>query len=407
MTTNETTSPEGASESPATGTAPLPKAVHTVTLGARTVHLVGTAHVSAESVEDVRQTLEATLPDTVCVELCEARFANIRDRDNWRKLDIFKILKEGKAALLLSSLVMTSFQKRIADELGVAPGAEMTEAIRISDERDLRLVLADRDIQTTLRRTWARLGFFARLKMVGQLVASLFAGGEIDKESIEQLKEEDQLSDMLEGLAKAFPSVKSTLIDERDTYLAQKVRDAGGETIVAVVGAGHVPGILAQIDEVQSLAPLDEVPPPSVWGKVIAWGIPALILGLFAYGFVRGGAEQSLASLNIWFLVNGAFSALGTACALGHPLAIVSAFVAAPLTSLNPFVAAGWVAGLVQAWVKRPKVADLEALPEDITSVRGFFRNPVSRILLVVVLANLGSTLGTVVAGSWIAASTL
>lgn len=407
MTTDETPTPSSAPDAAPAAPTALPKAVHTVRLGERTVHLVGTAHVSAESVEDVRATIEATAPDTVCVELCDARYANLRDRDNWRKLDIFKVLKEGKAALLLSSLVMTSFQKRIADELGVAPGAEMTEAIKLSNERDLRLVLADRDIQTTLRRTWSRLGFFARLKMIGQLIASLFAGGEIDKESIEQLKEEDQLSDMLEGLAKAFPSVKSTLIDERDTYLAQKVREAGGNTVVAVVGAGHMPGILAQIDTDQELAPLDEIPSPSIWGKVVAWGIPTLILGLFAYGFFRGGAEQSLTSINIWFLVNGAFSALGTACALGHPLAIVSAFVAAPLTSLNPFVAAGWVAGLVQAWVKRPKVADLEALPEDITSVRGFFRNPVSRILLVVVLANLGSTLGTVVAGSWIAASTL
>ena len=268
-------------------------------------------------------------------------------------------------------------------------------------------MLADRDIQTTLRRTWARLGFFARLKMVGQLVGSLFAVGEIDKETIEQLKEEDQLSDMLEGLAKAFPSVKSTLIDERDTYLSQKIRTAGGEIVVAVVGAGHVPGILEQLETVQDLAPLNVVPKRSPWARAIAWGIPAVIIGLFVFGFMRGGLEESLAQVNVWFLVNGAFSALGTTLALGHPLAILAAFVAAPLTSLNPFVAAGWVAGLVQAWVKRPKVEDLESLPEDITSVRGFFKNPVSRILLVVVLANLGSTLGTIVAGSWIAARTL
>ncbi len=386
----------------------LPSTVHTTTLeGGRTLYLVGTAHVSAESVDDVRATIEATAPDTVCVELCAARHHNIQNQDNWRQLDIFRVLKEGKAALLLSSLVMTSFQKRIAKEIGVAPGAEMIEAMRLAEETGAGLVLADRDIQTTLRRTWANLGFFAKMRMAAQLVGSLFVVDDIDKEAIEQLKEQDELSDMLDSLAKAFPSVKSTLIDERDTYLAEKIRSATGDRVVAVVGAGHVPGILRQLGESHDLAPLDEVPARTISGRALAWGIPAAILALFVYGFFRGGAEESLVSLNLWFWVNGAFSALGTAIALGHPLSILAAFVAAPLTSLNPMVAAGWVAGLVQAWVKRPQVQDLEALPEDITSLRGFFRNPVCRILLVVVLANVGSMLGTLVAGSWIAARTL
>lgn len=370
----------------------------------RELALVGTAHVSRHSVDDVRATIEAFEPDTVCVELCEARYRNIVDKAAWRKLDIFKVLREGKAPLLLSSLLMTSFQRRIAEELGVEPGAEMVEGIEQAKARGAELVLADRDIQVTLRRTWAGLGFFQKLRMLGQMLGGVLFAHEIDEETIEKLKEEEELHGMLDSLAEAFPDVKSTLIDERDVYLAQKIRAAEGKRIVAVVGAGHVRGITQHLQQEQSVAPLEQVPSPSWLPKFLKWAIPALVLGLIGYGFVRGGAEQSLETILIWFLVNGTLSALGTALALGHPLSVVSAFLAAPLTSLNPFIAAGWVAGLVQAWIKRPTVEDLEDLPRAITTVRGFWSNPVSRVLLVVVFANLGSSLGTFIGGSWIAA---
>lgn len=370
----------------------------------REVALVGTAHVSARSVDDVRQAIEVFEPDTVCVELCEARYRNIVDKAAWRKLDIFKVLREGKAPLLLSSLLMTSFQRRIAEELGVEPGAEMIEGIEQAKARNVDLVLADRDIQVTLRRTWAGLGFFQKLRMLGQMLGGVLFAHEIDEQTIEQLKEEEELHGMLDSLAEAFPDVKSTLIDERDVYLAQKIRAAEGERIVAVVGAGHVRGIVEHLQREQPLEPLETVPSPSWVPRFLKWAIPALVIGLIGYGFVRGGAEQSLETILIWFLVNGTLSAVGTALALGHPLSVVSAFLAAPLTSLNPFIAAGWVAGLVQAWIKRPTVEDLENLPQAITTIRGFWGNPVSRVLLVVVFANLGSSLGTFIGGSWIAA---
>ncbi len=381
----------------------LPSTVTSIDLEGREVFLVGTAHVSKKSVEDVRETIEAVEPDTICVELCEARYQNIIQRDSWQKLDIFKVLKEGKAPLLLSSLVMSSFQKRIAKTLGVTPGAEMIEGIEQARERGSSLSLADRDIQVTLRRTWRRLGLWTRFKMLGQMIGGLFVTDSLDEETIEQLKNEEQLTDMLDTLAQAFPNVKSTLIDERDTYLAQKIRDAGGQRIVAIVGAGHVPGIRNQIHQDHDLAPLIEVPKPSIVGSLLKWGIPLVIIALLALGFLRGGLEESIASAWLWFLINGSLSAVGAAAALGHPLTVLSAFVAAPITSLNPLIAAGWVAGLVQAWIKRPTVEDLENLPEAITSLKGFWGNPTSRVLLVVVLANLGSTLGTVVAGSLLA----
>ena len=389
--------------------ASLPDSVTRLEVDGREVFLVGTAHVSKKSVDDVRETIEAVDPDTVCIELCAPRFENLRNRDAWRKLDIFKVLREGKAMLLLSSLLMTSFQRRIAQELGVEPGAEMTEAARLAEERGCELVLADRDVQITFRRTWASLGWWTRLKLLPRLVAGLLLPEEIDEETIERLKDGDELGDMLAEMAEALPEVKGSLIDERDVYLAEKIRQAPGQRVVAVVGAAHVPGIVrvAQAGTTTDLAPLETIPARAWWPKVLQWAIPVAIVGLIVYGFVVGGAERSLESVAVWVLVNGILAAIGTAIALGHPVTVLSAFVAAPLTSLNPMIAAGWVAGLVQAWVRRPTVEDLENLPDQIVTVKGWWSNPVSRILLVVVFANLGSTVGTVVAGGWIAARVL
>lgn len=385
----------------------LPVATRHLRLGERDLYLVGTAHVSRQSVDDVETTIRLVEPDTVCVELCESRYQNIINREQWKKTDIVKIVREGKAMLLLTSLIMTSFQKRIGKKLGVMPGAEMVAAIDQARERGAELVLADRDIQITLKRTWGNLGFWNKMKMAAQITGSLFLAEEIDEDIIEEIKSEERLTDVLDLMAREFPLVKGTLIDERDTYLAQKIRQAPGKRIVAVVGAGHVPGISGQLDEEVALEPLLELPVPAFWPKLVKWGIPGLIIGLFIYGFFTSGAEHSLQSATIWFLVNGSLSALGAALALAHPLTVVTAFLAAPLTSLNPMIAAGWVTGLVQAFLKKPTVSDLEDLPEAITSIKGFWLNPVSRILLVVVLSNLGSSLGTVISGSWIAARTI
>jgi pheromone shutdown-related protein TraB len=392
----------------------LPKTARTLSLGdGRTLVLVGTAHVSKRSVEDVAAVIDAVDPDGVCVELDAARHRNLVDPESWRRLDIFKVLREGKAALLLSSLVMASFQRRIAKELGVEPGAEMLEAVRRAEARAVPVHLIDRDIQVTFRRTWARLGFWGKLKMSMQLLGSLFAAAdEIDEETIERLKEED-LGGMLETLAEAFPQVKSTLIDERDLYLAEKIHRAPGARLVAVVGAGHVPGMVARLEELErggaprDLVELETSPPPSLLPRILQWLIPASIVALLLLGFLRGGLEDSATSIALWVGITGASAALGAAAAFGHPISVVTAFAAAPFTSLHPLLASGWVAGLVQAWVKRPRVGDLEALPDDITTLRGFWRNPLCRILLVVALTNLAGSIGTFVAGSFIAARTL
>ncbi|REJ74298.1 MAG: TraB family protein [Acidobacteria bacterium] len=373
----------------------------------RTLYLLGTAHVSQASVDDVRAACDLLRPDSICVELCAARHRNIQDPAAWKQLDIFKVLREGNAPLLLSSLVMTAFQRRIARELGVQPGAEMIEGIRQAEALAVPLVLADRDIQVTLRRTWRNLGFWSRLKLLSQLIGSVFVSESISAEDVERLKQGAELEGMLAEMAKAFPQVKKPLIDERDAYLAHEIAAAPGESVLAIVGAGHAPGIRRLLGEPIDIEALQRVPPASPWPKILQWAIPIAIIGLLVYGFFRGGLEESLASAGLWVLINGLLAAIGAAAALGHPLTVISAFVAAPLTSLNPMIAAGWVSGLVQAWVKRPRVDDLEQLPEDITTVSGFWRNPVSRVLLVVVLSNVGSMLGTFLAGTLIAARTL
>ncbi len=382
----------------------LPASVKHVSLDGREIYLVGTAHVSKQSVEDVKTTIEAVQPDTVAVELCEPRYNAMTQQQDWKKSNIFKIIREKKSVLLLAQLIMTAFYRRLGEKLGVKPGAEMLEAINQAKKMDANLVLADRDVQITLKRVWGYLGFWNKLKLMAELLASLLFTEKIDAELVEQMKQQDQLESIMAEFAKKFPEIKNRLIDERDVYLAQKIRKAEGSKIVVVVGAGHVPGIETQIHKDVPLAPLEEVPPKSIAPLIIKWAIPVAIIVLLVAGFFMGKTESSIQNIYIWVFVNGILAALGSAIALAHPVTIVVSFFAAPLTSLNPLVAAGWVAGIVQAWVRKPTVSDFNNLPEATASVKAFWTNPVTKILLVVVLANLGSTIGTFIAGPWIAA---
>jgi len=381
----------------------LPQRVAHVKADDRDIYIVGTAHLSKDSVEDVRTTVERVKPDAICIELCQGRYQAMTQADNWAKMDIFKVIRQKKATFLLAQLIMTSFYRRLGEKLGIQPGAEMLKGIELAEQTGAKLVLADRDIEITLKRVWGYLSFWNKLKLFLHMATGVLVREEIDSDMIETLKQQDQLEAVMAEFAAKYPEIKRRLIDERDTYLAEKIRTAPGKTVVAVVGAGHLPGITQQVHEPHALDELMELPTKSIWPTIIKWGVPLAILILIAYGFTKG-ADHGIQNITIWFLVNGVLSALGAAVALAHPLTVLSAFLAAPLTSLNPLVAAGWVAGIVQALIKRPRVSDLEDLPDAIGSVRGFWTNPVTRILLVVALANLGSMIGTYIAGAWIAA---
>ncbi len=377
--------------------------VNEIVFDEKKILLVGTAHISQSSVDEVNKVIEQEQPDTVCVELCESRHQAMVDKDQWKNTDIFKVVREGKSFLLLSNLIMTAFQKRLGSQLGVKPGAEMLAAIQASERINAELQLVDRDVKITLQRTWRGMPFWGRMKVFSQLLASLFIREEISKEEIEKLKESDALSEAMQMLADQSPDMKRILIDERDQFMAEKIRQVPGKRIVAIVGAGHVKGLTLELECEHNLAELETVPSPGKLGIFLKWGIPALIVGLIGYGFYAVDTDVSIEMIQRWFLINGTLSAIGTAIAFGHPITIATAFVAAPFTSLNPAVAAGWVAGLVEAFLRKPQVRDFEDLAEDITHLKGFWKNNITRILLVVMFANLGSAIGTFAGGFAIA----
>jgi pheromone shutdown-related protein TraB len=361
--------------------------------------LIGTAHVSKKSAEEVKEVIERELPDSVCVELDEQRYQSIIQGEKWKETDIFKVIKDRKATFLLMNLAISSFQKRMAKQLGIKAGQEMIQGIESANETGAELVLADRNIQVTFSRIWSNVGFTGKAKLLTQIIYSIFSSESISEEELEKLKSKDMLEGMLNEFTEAFPRLKKPLIDERDQYLSQKIKEAPGKKVVAVLGAAHVPGIKEEILKDHDLGRLNERPPKSKLPKIIGWGIPISILALIAYTFISNpdaGIQQSIS----WILWNGGFSALGVAIGLGHPLAILTAFVAAPITSLNPLLAAGWFAGAVQAYFKRPNVSDFDRLSEDVLSIKGFWTNKVTRVLLIVVLANLGSSLGTFIGGA-------
>ncbi len=371
-----------------------------ISCNGKKVLLIGTAHVSKQSAKLVEETIQEQNPDTVCVELCKTRLSSLKDADRWRNMDIVKIIKEKKALLLFVNLLLASFQKKMADKFGIKPGQEMINAIKAADECGALIVPSDREIQITLSRVWRGMGVWEKLKLMFSFIFSFGASDEISEEDIENMKQEDILQTLLSDVKESHPIIEKSLINERDQFLSEKIRTAPGKKIVAVVGAAHAPGIkkyLAINDKID-IAALNQIPKAGNAGKILKWAIPLAILLLFVAGFLMEGKNAGTDMIWIWIAANGVFAGMGAALALAHPITIVSSILAAPLTSLNPMIAAGWVSGLVEAFVRKPKVKDLEAIPEDIVSIKGFWRNNVTRILLVVIFTNLGSSIGTMTA---------
>lgn len=376
------------------------KMIEHISCNGKDIILIGTAHVSKDSADLVKEVIQNEKPDTVCVELCNTRLNSIRDNDKWRNMDIIKIIKEKKALLLLMNLMLASFQKKIAEKFDIQPGQEMINAIEAAEESGAEIIPVDREIQTTISRIWRNMGVWEKTKLMSQLIFSLGNSGEITEDDIEQMKQEDILQTLLADVKKSHPVMEKILIDERDQYLTEKIRQSPGKRIVAVVGAGHVPGIKRYMAEEKEIdiATLDLIPPGGNLGKILKWLIPGAIFILFAAGFFMKGGDAGADMIWLWIAANGICAGIGAIAAMAHPFTIVSSILAAPLTSLNPMIAAGWVSGLVEAFARKPKVRDLESIPRDIISIKGFWKNNVTRILLVVVFTNLGSTIGTMTA---------
>jgi len=364
--------------------------------------LVGTAHVSKRSVQEVQRVIREERPDTVCVELDEGRYQTLIDQTRWRKLDIFQIIRQKRVLFLLSSLALSSYQRRLGERLGVSPGAELLAAVDAAKEVGAQVLLVDRDVQATLKRTWANLGFWDRTQLVSGLVAAPFSVEEIDESKIEELKHKDTIGEMLHQVAQEFPRIKTPLIDESDLYLISNIREAPGPKIVGVVGAAHVSGMKARLQEAVDRAELERIPPPTWLARSLNWIFPLLVLAAFGYGYYEHQGHGLMQLVTAWVLPTAVFAGLFTAFALAHPLSILTAFLVSPLTTINPLIASGMVSGLVEAYVRRPTVEDCENVQSSISSVRGVYQNRVTRVMLVFMLSNLGSALGAWIGLGWV-----
>ena len=371
--------------------------------------LVGTAHISKDSVDEVKSVIEEYKPDIVAVELCKRRYEAITKKDQWENTPVTKLLKSGNAYLMLAQTFLASIQRRLGKEYGVEPGSEMVAAIKEAEKNNLKIALIDRDITVTLKRAWRKMGLREKFRLTWEFLKAIvgYDEEELDEIDLKELMKEDVISAMMEEFGEIAPSVKTVLITERDQYIAKKISDESKKgKVVAVVGAGHLKGIESYLKKGKfevDLKELEYIPKKKIrYLKVVGYAIPVIFAVLIIYGFYTKGSGLAIQMFGAWFLINGICAAVGTIIARGHPLSIATAFVAAPITSLNPAIAAGWVAGYVEAKLRTPVVKDFQNLSK-IDSFKDFWNNRVIRLLMVVSFANLGSMIGTIIAFPYIA----
>lgn len=386
-----------------------PQAV--ILLGETRITLLGTAHVSRQSAEKVRELLSSGNYDAVAIELCNSRYQAMSDPDKLAKMDLFQVLREGKTSMVMANLALSAYQQKMANELGIEPGAEMKVAIEVADLQSIPISLIDREIGITLKRIYRNIPWWRRLTLVSALLATSLSNQKVSEEDIEQLKQDDILESALSGLKENDRSLFEPLIGERDQYMVSRLRtelvNSDIKNMLVVIGAGHLKGMQALLektpapsehDNQQTLSALNTVPSASRWPKLIPWLIVCAIVAGFAIGFQKS-PQMGIDMVVDWVLINGGLSALGAALAWAHPITIITAFLAAPLTSLNPMIGAGMVTAAMEVFLRKPKVGDFSQLKTDVTQWRGWWKNRVARILLVFFLSSLGSAIGTYVAG--------
>lgn len=367
----------------------------------REIILIGTAHISKASKELVRETIETEKPDTVCVELDEGRAKSIQDPDRWKKTDLKEVIKKKQLATLIANLVLGSYQKRMGEQTGVKPGSELKEAVDVSTEKSIPVVLADRDIKITLKRTWACTPWYRKFSLLGGLFGSIFDKTEISEEELAKIKEQDALNSMMQEFGKSFPEVKQVLIDERDQFLASKIRNAPGKKVVAVVGAGHVKGIAGIISdnkELPSEESISVIPKGAPIWKIIGWAIPiAIIASIIFVGYEAGVEKAGQLSLQ-WAMFTGGGAMLGTIIAGGHPVTVLVALLVAPFTGLTPLIGVGFFTALTQVYMRPPRVSEMETLSDDIWQVKRWWKNRVTRVILCFLCPGIPAIIGKILA---------
>ncbi|KAB2888239.1 MAG: TraB/GumN family protein [Desulfobulbaceae bacterium] len=375
--------------------------VHILDHAGRQIILVGTAHISQESVQLVRTVIDQEHPDCVCLELDDKRYQALTQKEQWQSLDLREVIRKKQLSTLIISLFMASYQKRLGSKLGVIPGAELLAADQAAKERQIPVALCDRDIRITLRRAWKSTSLWKKSYLMTSLLASLFDDTEISEEKLAELKRKDVLTEMMDELGGALPDLKRVLIDERDIFIAEKIKSSPGKRLVAVVGAGHVSGIIRELehDNRQRIPEISLIPPVSTIWKIAGWGIPVLIIAALIIIGINKGASVAGANFLFWSLAHGIPAALGAMIAMAHPYTTIGAFSAAPFTSLSPLIGAGYVTAFIQVMQRPPVVREFETASSDMATIKGWWRNKLLRVILVFFLTTLGSALGTWIGG--------
>lgn len=367
----------------------------------KTILLVGTAHISRQSTDLVQQIIEQERPDGVCIELDEKRYAALSRKNAWENLDLKQVIKTRQLATLLVNLVLATYQKKLGGQLGMMPGTELLTAAQTAQRFNIPIALCDRDVRVTLRRAWRATSLWKKGYLLAALVTSLFDRTELDEQKLTEMRSKDVLSELINELGAALPQTKAVLIDERDVYMAEKIKQTEGPRLVAVVGAGHVEGIkrVLQQDNRHRLDEISSVMPGGKLGKILGWSLPALILVTLLSIGLRQGFDELTANALYWALAHGIPALLGAMLALAHPLTIFSAFAASPITSLTPVIGAGYVCAFIQVMVTPPVVGEFDRVSGDISTIKGWWQNRLLRIFLVFVFTTLGSALGTWIGG--------
>lgn len=362
------------------------------------ITIIPTAHISKISAMEVKQIIEDIKPDSVCIELDQERYNSLNNPHQFENMDIFQIIKNKKTGFLIVNIILSSYQKRAAKKLSVQAGQEMIQAITSAKENNSAIILADRNIQTTFSRIYRKISFLQKLKLITVLVNTIFDKTELNENEIENLKQNEFIDNALSSINKDFPILADILIHERDQVLAHNIKNAPGEKIVAVLGAAHVQGVIKAMDKETAIEELYSIPPKKPFITIVGFFLAFIFIIMILYTLFNN-PQNGIKQINSWFLWNGTLSALGVSIALGHPLSILTALIMAPITSLSPLLAAGWFAGLTEAFLRKPKVKDFKNINEDLNSIKGIYKNRITRILLVIILANLFSTLGTFIGG--------
>lgn len=366
------------------------------------VILIGTAHVSKKSIEEVEETIQKEKPSAIGVELCEQRLEQLMNEKKWSETDVESLLKSKKIYLFVLNLWLSAMQKRIGNQVEVKPGSEFLKAIELAKQNNSELILLDRKIETTFQRALKLMPLKEKIRLLSYTLNAFFSKEEISIEKIEEAKKQELIDSVLEELSKKSPTVKKVFVDERDAIIADKILNSNAKKIVVVIGAGHLKGVKKFLLEKQETKEFFAVPKKKSVLKYIGWSIPILFVVLIAWAFIAKGQTIALNSILYWVLITGSLSAIGVLLARGHWLSILTAFIASPITTLHPLLASGWFAGYVELKKRKPTVNDFEELKK-IDSFSDFFRNRVSRVLLVAAFANIGSTIGVIIAFPMIA----